>query len=103
MRKLLLSAAIVALAGATTLQAEPLTRQNTEVTTQDSVTRTPVKLEDLPDPVKSALQSEPLKSWTPTAAYLVKTAEGAEYYQINLKREEEEGSVKIDKDGKPVQ
>ncbi|HEY1025928.1 MAG TPA: hypothetical protein VGE26_12230 [Sphingobacteriaceae bacterium] len=102
MRKLFLSAAaILALAVTTTVQAEPL-NDVTITTSQDSVSRTPVKLEELPEPVKAALQSEPLKEWTPTAAFLVKEADGREYYQINIKKEEEEGSVKIDKDGKPV-
>ena len=105
MKKLILSAvAILALAGATTSQAATLDQAATvPMTVQDSVTRTPIKLEELPEAVKTTLQNEPVKSWTATEAWHVKTADGQEYYQINVKKEEKEGSIKVGKDGKIIE
>ena len=105
MKKFILSAAVViALAGTTTLKAETIKEQvNMPVAVQDSVQRTPVKLEELPEAVKTTLQTEPVKSWTATEAWLVKEANGNEYYQINVKKEEKEGSIKVGKDGKIIE
>jgi hypothetical protein len=65
--------------------------------------KTAVKLDELPEAVKATLASPSLKAWTVTEAFLVKTADGKEYYAINIKKEDEAGSVKLDKEGKPVQ
>lgn len=106
MKKIILSAAFLALAGLTTVQASEVSENKSPMSItvqQDSSTKTPVELKDLPEPVKTALQAEPLKAWTPTAAFLVVNADKSEYYQIDVKKEEETGSIKIDKEGKPVE
>ncbi len=104
MKKFILSAvAVLALAGATTLKAETMKETAMPVAVQDSVQRTPVKLEELPEAVKTTLQTEPVKSWTATEAWLVKEANGNEYYQINVKKEDKEGSIKVGKDGKLIE
>ncbi|MCZ4242888.1 hypothetical protein [Pedobacter punctiformis] len=103
MKKFILSAAL-AVAGFTAVQASEVKdlKTNAIVAVQDSVTKTPVKLEELPEPVTTALKSDTYKGWTATEAWLAK--EGTkEYYIINVKKEAETGSIKIDKDGKPVQ
>ena len=103
MKKFILSAAL-AVAGFTAVQASEAKdfTPTAIVAAQDSTTKTPVKLEELPEPVTTALKSDAYKGWTATEAWAVK--EGAkEYYLINVKKEAETGSVKIDKDGKPVQ
>jgi len=103
MKKFILSATFLAFAGLTAVQANEVKNLKTTVTVaQDSLTRTPVKLEELPDAVKATLASDVYKGWDATEAWWVK--DGAkEYYQINIKKEAETGSVKIDKDGKPVE
>ncbi|WP_131536305.1 hypothetical protein [Pedobacter nototheniae] len=103
MKKFILSAAL-AVAGLTAVQASEVKDFKTTaiVAVQDSVTKTPVKLEELPEPVTTALKGDAYKGWTATEAWLVKDGT-AEYYLINVKKEAETGSVKIDKDGKPVQ
>ncbi len=102
MKKFILSAAF-AIAGLAAVQASEVKDLNTTVVAvQDSVTKTPVKLEELPDAVKTTLASESYKVWTATEAWLVKDG-SAEYYLINVKKEQETGSIKLDKDGKPVQ
>ena len=79
--------------GTTTTTTAPATQ------TED---KTLVTVEELPQGVKKTLSGATLKPWTPTEAYLVKTPDGKEYYAINLKKDEETGSVKLDKEGKPV-
>ncbi|WP_244216023.1 hypothetical protein [Pedobacter kyonggii] len=104
MKKFVLAATVLALAGFSAVQASEVnTIKNAAiVAVQDSAVKTPVKLEELPEPVTTALKSDAYKGWTATEAFSVK--EGTkEYYLINIKKEAETGSVKIDKDGKPVQ
>jgi hypothetical protein len=104
MKKLILSAAFLAFAGFSAVQASEIKdlKSAAIIAVQDSAVKTPVKLEELPAPVTTALKSDAYKGWTATEAWSVK--EGTkEYYLINVKKEAETGSVKIDKDGKPVQ
>ena len=105
MKKLVLAAvAVFAFAGTTEVKANTLTYPSTVINNlQDSTTKSPVKLEDLPDPVKTTLQSDQVKEWTPSAAFLVKTSKGEEYYQIDVKKGEEKAFLRIGKDGKMVQ
>jgi len=102
MKKLILSAAIVAIAGLTTVNASEVKIANPVVSVQDSVIKTPIKMEELPAAVLTVLKSDPYKDWTPTAAFSVKDGQ-KEYFQIDVKKEEETASVKLDKDGKPVE
>lgn len=104
MKNLILSAAFVAMAGlaTTTVKANDFKTSLTTITTQADTTKTPVKLEDLPDPVKETLKSDKVKEWTATEAFLVKEGE-AEYYLIHVRKEEQTGSLKIDKDGKVIE
>lgn len=102
MKKLILSAAILAFAGFSTVGAYA---HNPIITINYSIedTKTPVKLEALPEAVKSVLTGEEFKEWTPTEAFLVKTDKGAEYYQISVKNGEKSGTLSVDKDGKAYQ
>lgn len=101
MKKMILSAAILAFAGLTTVKAADNSIKNPVQLTvqQDSTTKTPVELSALPDAVKATLQSDKYKEWTPTAAFEVKTGEKFEYYQVDVKKEEENASLKIGADG----
>ena len=102
MKKIILSAAFLALAGLTTVSANEI--KNPVLTTvQDSTTKVPVELKNLPDSVQKTLQSEPVKAWTPVDAFLVTNPDKSSYYLINVKKEQEVGSLKIDKDGKIIQ
>lgn len=103
-KKLILSAVVVSFAGIASVKAN--TTDNVLSTTyavQDSVTRTPVQVTDLPEPVKATLASDAVKEWTPTTASLVKDAKGNEYYHIDVKKGEETKFIKLNKDGRPVQ
>ncbi|SMC98490.1 hypothetical protein [Pedobacter africanus] len=103
MKKIILSAAFLAVAGLTTLKASEVKQPVQMVAYQDSTTKAPVELKDLPEAVQKTLQSDPVKAWTPTAAFLVTNADKTSYYLINVKKEAETGSIKIDKEGKIVQ
>lgn len=104
MKNLILSATFLAFAGLATANASEVKdlKVNTIVAVQDSVVKTPIKLEELPEAVTAALKADPYKDWTPTEAWAVKDGEKA-YYLINVKKEQETGSLKFDKDGKPVE
>ena len=109
MKNLFLSAAaLVAFATATTTVTANTINPGSVYSIQDtaktdSVSKTPVKVEELPDSVKATLNSEQVKVWTPTAAFLVKGNDGSEYYQVDLSKGEEKAFLRIDKDGKIVQ
>jgi len=102
MKKLILSAAFLAFAGIATVQASDLKTKIETVSVQDSVIKTPIKLEELPEAIKTVLATEPYSKWTPTAAFTVKDGEKA-YFQVDVKKEEQVGSLKFDKEGKPVE
>ncbi len=103
MKKIILSAAFLALAGLTTVKANDILTPVTVAVQQDSTTKTPVELKDLPEPVVKTLQSDPVKAWTPTSAFLITNPDKTSHYLINLKKEEETNTLKIDKDGNIIQ
>lgn len=106
MKKFILSAAILAVTSVAFVNASELNSNKIKTSTiavQDSSSSTPVKLEELPEPVKATLASEVYKDWTPTTAFWVKEESGKEYYQINVTKGEEKGSVKINANGTPTE
>lgn len=103
MKKIILSAAFLAVAGLTTVKASDIKTPTMVAVHQDSTTKTPVELKDLPEPVQKTLQSDPVKAWTATEAFLVTNADKSQHYLINVKKEAETGSLKIDKDGKIIE
>ncbi|MCD0486782.1 hypothetical protein LPB86_00990 [Pedobacter sp. MC2016-14] len=99
MKKFILSAAFLAFAGLTAVNANEVKTPVTIIAQQDSTVKTPVKLEELPEPVKATLSSDKYKEWIPTAAFLVTAADKTEWYQIDVKKGEETASLNIGKDG----
>lgn len=70
-------------------------------TTAQQAQETPVKPEELPEAVKTALAGDTYKGWTATAATMVKNG-ATEYYKIELSKDQEKQTVNLDKDGKAV-
>ncbi|MEJ2879917.1 hypothetical protein [Pedobacter sp. GR22-6] len=103
MKKIILSAAFLAVAGLTTVKASDIKNPVAVAVVQDSTTKTPVEIKDLPDAVKTTLASEPVKDWIPTASFLVTLADKSTYYQVDVKKEEETKSLKIAADGKIIE
>lgn len=102
--KKLFVAAIVAFAGFTAVEAQAsVNKVEVEmVSVKDSVVKTPIELSALPDAIKTVLQTDPYKAWTPTAAFSVKDGDKS-YFQVDVKKEEETASLKFDAKGKPVE
>jgi len=103
MKKLILSAAFLTVAGLASVKASEVKNPVSITVQQDSTTKTPVEFKDLPDPVKATLQSDQYKEWIPAAAFLITNEDKSSYYQIDAKKGEETASLKIDKDGKVIQ
>jgi hypothetical protein len=106
MKKVILAAAASAIIGITSVKAQTpapaATPAPATAAKPDSLQKTTVKVEELPDAVKATLQSDVLKVWTPSSAALVKSPT-AEYYQVNVKKDNDERFIRIGKDGKIVQ
>jgi hypothetical protein len=102
MKKMILSAAFLAIAGLTTVKASEV-KSPVIAIQQDSTTKVPVKPEELPDAVKTTLQSDKYKEFTPSAAYLVTAADKSEWYLVELAKEGQTASLKIGKDGVVVE
>lgn len=104
MKKLILAAVASAIIGVASVKAQTPAPAATPApaTKADSLQKTTVKVEDLPAPVKATLQSDVLKVWTPSTASLVKSPT-TEYYQVNVKKDNEERFIRIGKDGKIIQ
>lgn len=101
--KKLFVVALVAAAGFISTQSQASEIKLTKITAvQDSVIKTPIKLEELPDAIKTTLQSDPYKDWMPTAAFAVKKGD-KQYYQVDVKKEEETKSLNFTADGKPIE
>ncbi len=74
---------------------------NTPVAVAEDDNKTQVDPATLPDAVKATLAGDAYKGWTVSNVWLVKTA-SAEYYQIELTKENQKNTVKLDKDDKTV-
>lgn len=103
MKNLILTAALLAFAGISTVKASEVKTPASIAVQQDSTTKTPVKLEELPAPVTTTLKADAYKDWTPTAAFLVTNADKSQYYHIDVKKGTEVAFIKINKDGVVVQ
>jgi hypothetical protein len=103
MKKIILSAAFLAFAGLTTVKASEV-KSAVVTIQQDSTTKTPVKVDELPDAVKTTLKSDKYKDWTASTAYLVTTSDKKEWYQVDVSNKEgQAASLKIGKDGVVVE
>lgn len=89
--------------GAVSVDAQTATGTPEITITKSTLTsnQTPVKFEELPEPVRKALQADEYKGWSFSQANLFKT-EKAEYYEIELKQAEKVIAVKFDKEGKKL-
>ena len=106
MKNFILTAAVLAFAGISTVKASEIKTSltvNSITVQQDSSSKVPVKLEELPAPVTTTLKADAYKDWTPTAAFLVTAADKSQYYQIDVKKGTEAAFIKINKEGVVVQ
>ncbi len=100
MKKVIIAAIALTFAGYS--NAAPVNTPDTNIVAEAGETRTPIKIEDLPEAVKKSLASSAYEGWTPVAAYAVEGT-GASYYEITVTKEAEKKYVKLDKEGNSVQ
>lgn len=103
MRNFILTAAVLAFAGISTVKASETKAPIAITIQQDSTQKVPVKLEELPAPVVTTLKADAYKDWTPTTAFLITNADKTQFYQIDVKKGKEVAFIKINKDGVVVQ
>lgn len=103
MKNFILTAAVLAFAGISTVKASETKAPVAITIQQDSTQKVPVKLEELPAPVTTTLKADAYKDWTPTGAFLVTNADKTQYYQVDVKKGTEVAFIKITKDGVVVQ
>ena len=103
MRNFILTAAVLAFAGISTVKASETKAPVAITIQQDSTQKVPVKLEELPAPVVTTLKADAYKDWTPTTAFLITNADKTQFYQIDVKKGKEVAFIKINKDGVVVQ
>lgn len=103
MKKMIIATIALTFAGYTNAQ----TGADTIVTASDITLaqdiRTLVNVKDLPEAVKTALESDAYEGWKPSAAYWVEnTASKNAYYEIELSKGTDKTIVKLDKSGQVV-
>jgi len=103
MKNFILSAAIIALAGVSTVKANEIKTPLSITIQQDSTAKVPVKLEELPDAVKTTIKADAYKEWTPTTAFLITNPDKTTYYQIDVKKGTEVAFLKVGADGVVIQ
>jgi|GEM_PF-1032995 len=109
MKKMIIATIALTFAGYTNAQtgADTIVAAADTVTTTSNATaqdkRTLVNVNDLPEAVKTALESEAYAGWKPSAAYWVEnTATKNAYYEIELSKGTDKTIVKLDKSGQVI-
>jgi len=102
MKTLILTTTALIVAGINPMKAQEIKNPIYITVQQDSISRTPVKIEELPDAVKATLSSDRYKDLAPIGAFLVKDGK-SEYYLVDVKQAEETTTLKIGKDGVVVE
>lgn len=105
MKKLMLSAAVLAFAGftATNVNAETTNFPAASEVVMGVQDKTPVNPEDLPDAVKEALAGEEYAEWSVKEAFAVAPADGVPFYEISLQKDQETKVVNLNEAGEVVE
>jgi hypothetical protein len=98
MKKVIFSFLVLLLAGGTFANASMISP--TTAATQQQDDKMKIKPEELPEAVKTTLQSADYKGWAISTAYHLKSAD---QYEVELKKGTETKTVKLDKEGKVVE
>ncbi|WP_149242100.1 hypothetical protein [Dyadobacter sp. 32] len=101
MKNVIVSALALALISMGTVQSKGIVESNSVVVILQE--KVPVKPEDLPEAVKTALAGDAYKGWEVTGASLVTKEDKTQYFEIAVKKGEETATVNLDKEGKKVE
>lgn len=102
MKKIMLSAAVLAFAGMATVNAETVKTPVASAIVMNVQDKTPVKAEDLPDAIKTALAGDDYAGWTVKEAFAVQTG-GAVTYEISLQKGDENRVVSLNEAGEAAE
>lgn len=101
MKNVIVSALALTLISMGTVQSKGIVESNSVVVILQE--KVPVKPEDLPEAVKTALAGDAYKGWEVTGASLVTKEDKTQYFEIAVKKGEETATVNLDKEGKKVE
>ena len=101
MKNVIVSALALTLISMGTVQSKGIVESNSVVVILQK--KVPVKPEDLPEAVKTALAGDAYKGWEVTGASLVTKEDKTQYFEIAVKKGEETATVNLDKEGKKVE
>jgi hypothetical protein len=99
MKKVILIAAIASILGSGAIYAGNLSGKINAEIAQQNDKKKKVNEEDLPETVKKVLKNDTYKDWKVDQAFLV---EGADYYKIELKKDDQKQTLNLDKYGNKV-
>lgn len=99
MKKLIVAVAMLVVVSGTLPMVQAM-GTGSEISTQQADEKVKMKLEDLPEAVKTTLATEPYSGWKAETAYLNKTKD---HYEIEVKKGTEKRTLKFSKDGKAVE
>lgn len=107
MKKLVIVSIALFLVATSSINAQTVPADTTKTATTAPATaeatqqeKTPIKVEELPEAVKTTIAGDEYKGWTPKSASVVKGE--AEFYEVILVKGEETSIVKFDKEGKKI-
>jgi hypothetical protein len=104
MKNFILSAAIFAFAGVSTVKAnEIITPVSIAAAADSTANKVPVKLEELPEAVKNTLKANAYKEWTATTAFLITKEDKSTFYQVDVKKGTDVAYLQLSKDGAIIQ
>ena len=102
MKKIMLSAAVLAFAGMTTVNAETIKTPVASAIVMNLQDKTPIDAQDLPDAVKTALAGDDYSEWTVKEAYSIQ-AGGVSTYEISLQKGDESRVVNLNEAGEAAE
>lgn len=98
----MLSAAVLAFAGMTTVNAETIKTPVASAIVMNLQDKTPIDAQDLPDAVKTALAGDDYSEWTVKEAYSIQ-AGGVSTYEISLQKGDESRVVNLNEAGEAAE
>jgi len=102
MKKIMLSAAVLAFAGMTTVNAETIKTPVATAIVVNLQDKTPVNAEDLPDAVKTALAGDDYAGWSVKEAFSVQSG-GVNTYEISLQKDDENRVISLNEAGEAAE
>lgn len=95
-----IAAGIFSVGAVQVVNAQRITTPDTQASVSQTDEKVKIKIEELPDAVKTALEGDSYKGWSADAAYYNKTKD---IYEVDVKKGTETKTLKFNKDGSIVE